>query len=428
MSKVVQMVFGGGSSSSNQQATQQSGLDPRLFDLYNQNVNRATGVADNLQARQIAGFGADYNAGADVARQTVLGGQGLNTVGRGASLASMAGMYRPQNVNATNVAAAQGDRGDIRDVRGGSFLNANIGAYMNPFLQNVAGNVVSDLDRARQMEQMKTASAAAQASAFGGSRQGVLEAETNRNFYDRLGNTLSSLYSTGFDTASSLAGQDLDRRFQAQLANQGMDANLLGLNVGNEQAARLANQDAQLRAALANQGAGLTANEQRLAAAGLLGQLGTTQQQLGLQGADALVNLGLGEQRLQQERLDAQRNLDLERQAIINEALGLNPAGGSGMTSSGQSSGSSQADQYKGIFNPISLSDIRVKQNIERVGALPNGLGLYSFEYKPEYQDHPLAGRGRHVGVLAQEVEMVIPGAVVELSNGIKAVDYAQLG
>ena len=69
-------------------------------------------------------------------------------------------------------------------------------------------------------------------------------------------------------------------------------------------------------------------------------------------------------------------------------------------------------------------SDIRVKENIERIGTLANGLGLYDFEYKPEFKDHPQCGHGRFRGVMAQEVEKLIPEAVVTMDNGYKAVKY----
>lgn len=75
-------------------------------------------------------------------------------------------------------------------------------------------------------------------------------------------------------------------------------------------------------------------------------------------------------------------------------------------------------------LNPSSGSDVRVKENIERVGTLANGLGLYDFEYKPEFKDHPQCGHGRFRGVMAQEVEKLIPEAVVTMDNGYKAVKY----
>jgi hypothetical protein len=71
------------------------------------------------------------------------------------------------------------------------------------------------------------------------------------------------------------------------------------------------------------------------------------------------------------------------------------------------------------------MSDIRTKENIEKIGVLSNGLNVYKFEYKPEFKDSPLAGHGQFIGVMAQEVEKVIPEAVFETEDGYKAVNYS---
>jgi hypothetical protein len=71
------------------------------------------------------------------------------------------------------------------------------------------------------------------------------------------------------------------------------------------------------------------------------------------------------------------------------------------------------------------MSDIRMKENITQVYWLPNGLPVYTYEYKPEYKDE--AGHGVHVGVMAQEVEQVMPEAVITRADGIKLVDYGVL-
>ena len=73
------------------------------------------------------------------------------------------------------------------------------------------------------------------------------------------------------------------------------------------------------------------------------------------------------------------------------------------------------------------MSDIRTKKNIKAIGWLPNGLPVYTYEYKSEFKDHPLAGHGTHTGVMAQEVEVMYPNAVITLDNGYKAVDYGKL-
>lgn len=73
----------------------------------------------------------------------------------------------------------------------------------------------------------------------------------------------------------------------------------------------------------------------------------------------------------------------------------------------------------------IMKSDIRTKENIKAIGWLPNGLPVYEFEYKPEFKNE--AGHGRFIGVMAHEVEQVLPQAVVTTSDGYKAVDYRML-
>jgi hypothetical protein len=71
-------------------------------------------------------------------------------------------------------------------------------------------------------------------------------------------------------------------------------------------------------------------------------------------------------------------------------------------------------------------SDRAVKENIVRIGTHPLGIGLYLFDYKPAYREQ--SGFGRRFGVMADEVETVLPQAVVMHPDGYKRVDYALLG
>jgi hypothetical protein len=75
----------------------------------------------------------------------------------------------------------------------------------------------------------------------------------------------------------------------------------------------------------------------------------------------------------------------------------------------------------------MAMSDFRTKENIEPIGIAPNGLTVYSYEYKDEFKDHELAGHGIHIGYMAQEVEQVYPYAVKTLDDGYKVVDYGLL-
>jgi hypothetical protein len=159
---------------------------------------------------------------------------------------------------AATAEAAAINRGNIRDVEAGSLLDQDVGAYMNPYLQNVAANAMGDLERSRLIQMVQGGNAARAAGAFGGSRHGVADAETNRNFFDVAGKTLTNLYATGYDNALGLAGQDLTRRMQAQTSNQNVDMNVANTNAGFTQQANLSNRDsvnsmAQFNAGLAQQ-------------------------------------------------------------------------------------------------------------------------------------------------------------------------------
>ena len=71
------------------------------------------------------------------------------------------------------------------------------------------------------------------------------------------------------------------------------------------------------------------------------------------------------------------------------------------------------------------ISDIRTKEHIKAIGWLPNGLPVYEYEYKPEWKDE--AGHGKFIGVMAQEVELVQPQAVITRPDGYKMVNYGAL-
>ncbi|WP_423141464.1 tail fiber domain-containing protein [Parablastomonas sp. CN1-191] len=71
-------------------------------------------------------------------------------------------------------------------------------------------------------------------------------------------------------------------------------------------------------------------------------------------------------------------------------------------------------------------SDPALKDNIVQVGTHPAGYGLYLFDYKPEFAKR--CGEGRRFGVMADEVESIVPEAVSRDAFGYRQVDYAKLG
>ena len=405
-------------SLSSSKQSSQSQLDPAFRDAYLANLEAAKGVSGGLQAREFAGFTPDQLASFDVTRQFAdPNSQQMQQLGTAGTLATSAGLYRPQQVQSREVQAALANaaqlgrgtvrdvsnigvtgqqvaqealgaiapqaRANIRDIEAGSFLNQNMQAYMNPYTQAVTEQSLADLERSRQLQQQQTAAQATAARAFGGSRQGVAEAETNRAYGENAARLLAQQNAAAYQAAQQASEADLARQMQAQqlnqaqdlattqqslqlagqfglanqdaalraaLANQGIDLSVGQLNTQNAQQVALANQAAQnqiaqanaqnfLQANLANQGAGLQANQQRIGASGLLANIAGQGQQMGFAGANQLAQQGGMQQGFSQAQLDAIRNLPLEQQQILNQALGINVGGGSGMQS--RSSGSS---------------------------------------------------------------------------------------
>ena len=68
----------------------------------------------------------------------------------------------------------------------------------------------------------------------------------------------------------------------------------------------------------------------------------------------------------------------------------------------------------------IDISDIRLKDDITRIGRTVYGLPLYRFRYK--------GGRDSFAGVMAQDVLGVMPEAVSLGADGFYRVNYGMLG
>ena len=166
--------------------------------------------------------------------------QGIGQAGMGA--ASEMG-YKPMAITAPN--------------------QANLQQYTNPYENQVVNQSLADLERSRLMQQNVGGAQATAANAFGGSRHGIAEAETNRAFADQSARTASGLRQTGFQNAQQMARQ----------------------------------------AQMQNQQAALQGSQQRLAAG----------QQLG-----GLSNLGFGMGQQVQSRMDAQ---GLQQQALQQELM-----------------------------------------------------------------------------------------------------------
>jgi Chaperone of endosialidase len=78
------------------------------------------------------------------------------------------------------------------------------------------------------------------------------------------------------------------------------------------------------------------------------------------------------------------------------------------------------SDDPPATTGSAAASDIRLKEDVRRVGTNHLGLGVYQYRYK--------GMDGVYEGVMAQDVEILHPGAIKPLPYGYKAVDYAKLG
>ncbi len=94
----------------------------------------------------------------------------------------------------------------------------NVGAFNNPYQQQVVDTVQEDIERQRQMAMNTLGAQAQSAGAYGGSRQGVAEGVTNAEFGRMAANTLAPLRMQGYNTAMSNAMADRSARLGA--ANQ----------------------------------------------------------------------------------------------------------------------------------------------------------------------------------------------------------------
>jgi hypothetical protein len=173
-----------------------------------------------------------------------------------------------------NTAAAQGlQRAQMgasaemgyRPMAIGAPSQANLQQYTNPYENQVVNQSLSDIERARQMQQNAGGAQAGAANAFGGSRHGIAEAETNRAYADQSARTASGLRQTGYKNAQDMARQ----------------------------------------ASMQNQQAGLQGSQQRLKAGSQLGNLSNLGFGMGQQIQGRMDQQGAMQQALQQQLINA---------------------------------------------------------------------------------------------------------------------------
>jgi hypothetical protein len=232
---------------------------------------------------------------------------------------------------------------------------------------------------------------------------------------------------------SALAQQQADMARQQQLFGQGVTSTQLGNQaISQNQQAALAQQQAQNAAqlqqynqALGGAQFGNTAQQQSLAQqmalrnqplneiTGLMSgsQISMPQFQ-GYQGQTiAPAPIFAGAQAAGQNAMQQYGIQQSGANAGMSGLFGLAGAGAGALGTMGSTSAGQAA--LASIFS----SDRRLKSNIVRVGDHPLGIGIYEYDIFGE----------RQRGVMADEVEKVMPDAVLEHPSGYKMVNYGKL-
>lgn len=214
-------------------------------------------------------------------------------------------------------------------------------------------------------------------------------------------------------------------QYQAQLSGQQQN---FGQNVTQRQLGNQAISQNQ-QAALQQQQAALAAQNQQYNQLLQGAQFGNTAQQQSLQQQLALRNQPLNEiaglmsgSQIQMPQFQGYQGANVAGTPIF---AGAQAAGQAAMDQYGIQSANANA-QNAGLFGLLGAggaagimkySDPRLKSNVVRIGTHPLGIGVYEYNIFDR----------RERGVMADEVEAVMPEAVVLHSSGYKMVNYGML-
>lgn len=283
-----------------------------------------------------------------------------------------------------------------QQVQAGQLATTDISQYQNPYTQQVIDTSMQDLERQRLMQQNQIGAQATQAGAFGGSREGVAQALSNEAFARQGAQMASGLRQAGFNTAQQMAQTDIANRFSA---------------------------------ATANQAAGLSGAQQRLGAAQQLGALGAQSYGYGSDIQSNLAQQGQQQQALQQALIDAAKGqygaytqYPAAQLSLMSQALGSSPYGQT-----------TTSTKEPGLFDYLTLgataagafSDIRLKKSLKTLGELDNGIKIYSWKWNDVADDMGYSDDSYTKGVIAQEVQEIVPDAVMQDDSGFLMVNYA---
>lgn len=113
--------------------------------------------------------------------------------------------------------------------RPNTLAGTNYAPYESPYTSSVVDASLGDIDRQRQMALNGIGASATAAGAFGGSRHGVAEAETNRAAMQQSGLLGSQLRNQGFQNAQNAAMFDINSQMAGNQQRLGAAGQLAGI-------------------------------------------------------------------------------------------------------------------------------------------------------------------------------------------------------
>lgn len=179
------------------------------------------------------------------------------------------------------------------------FNQANVQQYMNPYLESVLEPQRREAQRTADIARQQMQSRMAQAGAYGGSRQAIMEAEGQRNLQTLLSDITGKGYAGAYEDAARRLQEQNARDIEA--AKFGESSRQFGANLGLDALGR------QIQAAQAQGQIG--ASEAQYGLANLAQQLaaGATQREIEQQGLTADYGQYMREFQYPQQMLEFQR-------------------------------------------------------------------------------------------------------------------------
>jgi len=408
------------------------------------------------------GKGAATNAPTNPYMQASQGLQGAyNTVG-GALAANSNANPNAYTYNPATATAAQAGPGATYNasLQGQApSLASLMDRYTNPYEDAVVGRTTDNMLRSLQATQQNNAAAANAAGAFGGSRHGLVEAQTNAETMRNIGDITAQLRQAGFDTAAGLAGQDvaniLGVRSQNQAAENAarqfgagtaQDVNLT--NAGYRQQAELANQAAKNQAGQFNASQRYGVDQDRftnaITGANTLGNLSQASYGIGASIADQQQQTGALSQQLLQSLLTSGQGMyeqymsQPERLLQLRLAsLGMNPLSNATTTTATSTNNPGKGGLVGNLigaagnmfqFAPIQLSSRRFKHSIVPTGKVMvtddgNKVRQVSFYYTEGHGDPNV----QFLGIIAEELPKDDSAVIRDTAGWAVAVDYSKV-